>query len=251
MEQKLLMIRYLPILTGSSGNLIYLDFNGGQRTILDAGIPYEDVYDILKPYHCHKYWVNLLISHDHQDHYKFYSQFKHRFKSNKNKLQIEKYALPHGDVFSHAYILTHTESNKVERVLWMTDFHEITPELQERVQGKHFDLVLIEANWSAEQVLDNLSIQITGYLRHHSLESTQEFLKTFTWGQVELIHISQINMDGLLLLNYTEKNKNIVFSPEQYVKKYNTELKYVNENMLRKKILLQHVSFVPKEFEND
>lgn len=241
-SKQTLMIRYLPIKTGSWGNCIYLDFNGEQRTILDAGVDITIVQDALRPYHADKYWVNHFTSHKHGDHIKYLEQYRNRFSIKNSKVTAYMFKLPHSeDTDSRAWVIEYENY----RVLWMTDFKYVTQELKEFVKDSYFDLVLIEANYSSALLLDRYAAgEIKGkghsWGNHHSIENTMLFLSTFKWAQVELIHISRSNssLETLRLLKASKSYVgNIDFVSPNRKAPIHKKMKYVYPSDTHKTIL--------------
>lgn len=197
--------------------------------ILDTGLSYETAYPILRKYGVEKYWTDVFLSHQDIDHYKYYNQFKNRANREFSKIRLERYPLRHGAKISYAHIIEYGKY----KIFWATDFDEISLELQNKMRGMHFDLVLIEANYS-EEYINTEEAELTKFRsdQHHSLEDTLKFLKTFTWDRVHLIHLSVVNLPIEKLSNLP---KNVTYT--QPYSKICDEMMYVHRNELQIKIL--------------
>lgn len=217
------MFKIQTLATGSSGNA-YLISSGSEKLLLEAGIPYKDMfekleYDLEGIDHC-------LISHSHGDHSKGVKgltkngidcymsgttadelnvnhhrvkTFEHLKKFKLGSFTILPFPLEH-DVECTGYLIANPEG---EKLLFITDSYFC----QYKFTG--ITHLMIEVNY-CESVLNNkiLSGQVHQKMKkrliksHFSLENVVDFIKANDFSslkEIHCLHLSNSNSDEKMI----------------------------------------------------
>lgn len=212
------------IASSSSGNAVLVD-DGHFQILLDAGIPYQDIFLKVRPSNL----SGIFVTHEHMDHCMAVPELIRRGSSvfmsyGTRKAIINKYPTKNIDraisirpyktekVGSFEFMgfpikhdseepfgfLIHSMSTR-EKLLYITDAGDFPGRF------KDINYLLIEANYS-EEYLEQSPLEdfVKNRIRrsHLSIEQVEGFLKQMT-------HQQLYNLDEIHLLHLSEKNSNL------------------------------------------
>lgn len=190
--------------TSSAGNSFILTNNAGKHLMIEAGLPLDQLkqgidFDIAN-------WEGLICSHGHTDHslsvekirkmgittYTPYMDTEHkRLKTQIGDFQIESFPVPHNGVENRGFLI----GVDSQQICYITDA-EYCPY---KLSSKNIDTLIIECNYMAELVRDDLPNLQHKVLGHMELETTigiiQDNAKSLK--NVILVHMGAGSLDRI------------------------------------------------------